>query len=577
MASTFRQGSLVAALAILGVLATARADIITFTDNSKLEGKVIERVPPGPCKTCAGTGKVDCLDCGGTGRLKGVPCPVCHATGKIACKDCNGTGRDAGRLVMLLKGGMKVAFSMRDVAHIETKQLDPNALLTREEFYRKRLEELKADDPKQQFELGGWCFENNFHDRAYKHLKRAADLEERYRRQAGPFLESLQGRFDSAAKRELGKAMALLKRSDFVAAAEAVEKIVSERRAAPFVTDAKRQAAHIRKLFPAIAALYGETLPEIASRARRRARTACAVCKGGGKIRCAKCLGSGDGPCPRCEGVGRIVCDNCNGTARQLCPRCLGTGKEPRSSTTMGISTVCSRCRGRKTVECTVCKGKRFSVCDRCGGTGRIKGGCQRCGGTGALSCPACLGTGLTKVTAFRWGPVPNKLKREVVVVRRKGLKSVWQGSSRGAIITVVPSELIFSGALRSQLNAVTGKSHRYLVACIDNREGARLIRFSPSERTVRLVLDDATQADMIPTAELVKKLAGDEDLRKAAAQISEAEILPGVMGNVVAVVGAEVDPARIKNVYWGRTDPLKLEHRFLDGKEAEDLRKGLR
>jgi DnaJ-class molecular chaperone len=51
------------------------------------------------CKTCYGTGKIDCENCNRTGEIKVgflkriKKCDKCDGTGFIICDDCNGEGR----------------------------------------------------------------------------------------------------------------------------------------------------------------------------------------------------------------------------------------------------------------------------------------------------------------------------------------------------------------------------------------------------------------------------------------------------------------------------------------------------
>ena len=567
----------VTAAALAAFAPSAAADIITFTDGSKVEGEIAEEIPPSPCKTCNKTGKIECPDCAGTGRVGGAPCMSCGGTGKKNCDVCDGKGEQPGRVIVLLKGKIRVSFSVRDIAGIERKPVPEEQLLTRDEKYEKLATGLVRGDAKAQFELGRWCFENGLEKQAHRHLTEAVALDAGYARQAAPFLDHLNGRLEAAAKKNLARAVEMLGSGDFASAAAVLEAALAEAPDCAFLKDARLQAEHIRREYPAIAAAWGLSLAEMASAARARALVACPECKGIGRLKCPDCGGTGDSSCPRCRGAGRMVCDNCNGTGRELCPRCMGTGREPKDRPVMGLGTQCTRCGGQKTVDCTACGGKRTVACATCGGTGKIKSGCKRCEGKGSVACPACLGTGFARVTAFRWGPAPDRLRDEVVVAERKGLESMWQGSERGALITVASSEVLFRDALAKQMNAVLGKPYRYVVVCIDNREGARQVRFSSSERTLRLVLDDAMQCDVVPADELAKKLASDEDLAKAAQQLADADVLPGVMQNVIAVLPPETDLKRVKSVFWGRTDPVKLNHRYLQEKEVEELRKTLK
>ena len=51
------------------------------------------------CKTCYGTGKLDCEKCKGAGEIKVgflkriKKCDICNGTGFLICDDCKGEGR----------------------------------------------------------------------------------------------------------------------------------------------------------------------------------------------------------------------------------------------------------------------------------------------------------------------------------------------------------------------------------------------------------------------------------------------------------------------------------------------------
>lgn len=57
------------------------------------------------CKTCYGTGKLDCPECNATGEIKiGLlkrvkKCDKCNGTGFIICDDCNGEGRKSRYII----------------------------------------------------------------------------------------------------------------------------------------------------------------------------------------------------------------------------------------------------------------------------------------------------------------------------------------------------------------------------------------------------------------------------------------------------------------------------------------------
>ena len=45
------------------------------------------------CKTCDGTGKIRCPECGGNNAIRFDSCNCCHGDGWITCPACGGSGK----------------------------------------------------------------------------------------------------------------------------------------------------------------------------------------------------------------------------------------------------------------------------------------------------------------------------------------------------------------------------------------------------------------------------------------------------------------------------------------------------
>ena len=201
-----------------------------------------------------------------------------------------------------------------------------------------------------------------------------------------------------------------------------------------------------------------------------------------------------------------------------------------------------------------------------------MPGGCKDCTGTGRKGCGACFGTGLRKVTAFRWGPVPARPEKGPIVAKEAASRCVWQGDLRGCIVTVLPSEFLHNGALRLHLNRLLGTDHRYLVVCIDNREGTRQVVFSPQEKTVRFVMANARQVEMLDVTGQLGPLGRDKVYGELAPQFGQMEILPGAMANAIAPIDAAVDLSKVGKVYWGKERPWPLKDYYLTRAQLEAL-----
>lgn len=61
------------------------------------------------CPVCAGTGKIICPDCNGSGRsefskhLGTNICPSCHGDGRLTCSDCSGKGYKSETIITTVK------------------------------------------------------------------------------------------------------------------------------------------------------------------------------------------------------------------------------------------------------------------------------------------------------------------------------------------------------------------------------------------------------------------------------------------------------------------------------------------
>ncbi len=61
-------------------------------DDWKLQSPDDER---DDCPICNGTGRADCMNCGGDGEVDdGIECPACEGVGWVECEQCDGPDSD---------------------------------------------------------------------------------------------------------------------------------------------------------------------------------------------------------------------------------------------------------------------------------------------------------------------------------------------------------------------------------------------------------------------------------------------------------------------------------------------------
>ena len=537
-------------LVIAAAPAPALADVVIKKDGTRLRGVIV-------------------------GEIAGGFCPVCGATGKTdqgaACRHCDGRGRIEGLLLIRVSGNTVSVKKSEIETVVRDPQPAPGEFRPRREVYKQKSAALRPDDADGHYELARWCISKELEDEASKHLRRTVELDPSRANAVEKLRKVMDHKRDARAKPAARGALALAESGEFEKAARAVGRVLAEHAKSPFVRSPEAQEALIRREFPVVYELLGSNLVDVASAAKEKARSACLACKGRGWSRCPVCRGSAEGVCPKCQGKSRVWCLDCNGTGTRICPRCLGTG-EVRQTDPLVINPlgVCPRCRGKRTITCETCRGRGRFACPLCRGKGKVRGSCMVCAGSGMEACGACVGTGLRKVMNFRWGPVPKRPVKGPIVAEKGTGRHVWQGDYRGCVVTVLPSEFLHNGALRLHLNKLLGAGYQYLLICIDNREGTRQIVFGPEEKTVRFIMADARQVEMLDVTDGLSSLERDEVYRDLLPQFGRMAILPGAMANAVAPIDPAMDLSKVKTVFWGKDRPWPLRDYFLTRAQIE-------
>ena len=95
---------------------------------------------------------------------------------------------------------------------------------------------------------------------------------------------------------------------------------------------------------------------------------------------------------------------------------------------------------------------------------------------------------------------------------------------------------------------------------------------FNPAEKTVRFVMTDARQVEMLDVTDGLAPFREDEVYRELASQFVKMEILPGAMANAVVPIDAGVDFSEVKVVFWGKEKPWPLKDYFLTRGQVEAL-----
>ncbi len=542
-----------AILVSLIAAAPALADTVIKKDGTKLQGVIVGKTNGGICPVCGGTGKTD----------EWLP-----------CRHCDGKGRIEGVLIMRVSGNT-ISIKESEIAKVIKSDPTPGEYRSPREAYKAKCSRLRPGDADGHYELAIWCISRGLWDEAEEHLRITVRTDPSYADGAEKHRKVIDHKRDARAKDEARKALKLAEAGEFEKAAQAIAAARKRHAKSPFMRSPEAQETLIKKEFPAVYELLGSNLSAIVSAGKEKARYACEVCRGKGWSVCPTCRGTGEGVCPKCEGKGWIWCPDCNGTGSRICPRCLGTGQirqtDPLSWNPAGV---CPRCQGKRTITCETCRGKGKLVCPLCRGKGKVPGGCKDCGGTGRKSCAACFGTGLKKVTTFRWGPVPGRVEQGPIVAEEATSRRIWQGNYKGCLVTLLPCEFLHNGVLRLHLNRLLGADYRYLLVCIDNREGARQIVFSPAEKTVRFVMEDARQVEMLDVAGQLAALQQDKVYRELVPQFGQMAILPGAMANAIVPLDPAVDLSKVGKVFWGKERPWLLKDYFLTRAQIEALAK---
>ncbi len=575
-----------AVVAVASLFATnAVADIIVLKDKTRLVGKVVETRLGRKCAVCSGKGKIACPTCRGSGRgPAGLPCTRCRGRRRIRCESCGGRGRGETEYRIRVKGGIILTVRESQIDSIEPTDVPEEELLAPREAYPVRRKKLPKGDATAELALARWAIENGLLVEAVRHATRAADLDESLAKDAAEVRDAANARREVEAGRALGEALDQLRSGALAEGIKKVKAVRKEHADNPLFTDRARESRWLAEHAPEVVREFGGTLEEITSAASRRARILCKTCRGTGTFACKTCGGSGRGLCTSCKGTGKAWCPECNGTGWRLCIRCGGTGKLGSGRTLTGVVGACPDCRGRGVIACTACKNGRID-CRACAGKGLIPRGCAACGGKGRVACGECMGTGMRKVTRFRWGPVAEyeRAAGAAVVVTTGSAHvrfPVWQGIRRGCIITVMRASDLHDGALTRQLGAMLGGEYEYLVACIDNRDGRDQVEVSLAGSGLRLVTGDAEQVEAVRSAGLPGFLEAGrahDEFRPLFRQMEPTAVLPGVMRNAIGVFPAGTDFRAVESVYWGEADPQQLVRSSVPEEALARIRKTMK
>jgi len=562
------------AVALLAALAasTAAADIIVLKNKTRLEGKVIEVRPGAKCLECGGTGRVRCAACRGTGHgLADLPCTVCRGTGRVNCGACGGSGRSESLYKIQLRAGVVTSIPESQIERIEKSDIPSEDLLPPRESYEARRRKLTYGDAAGELALARWALDSGLLEEAAGHAKHAAEVDESFKDEAAEIRDASDHKREARARRDIAAALEMIESGPLEHGLRELQAAAKKHADNPLLTDAAHERAFLAERAPGLVKEYGPTIAAIVKAATHRIRIQCQACSGAGSSVCAKCAGTGEGVCPRCKGAGKAWCPECNGTGWRLCIRCGGAGKVSGGQQVLGMTGACPDCRGRGVVACTRCKGGKID-CPGCAGKGSIPGACDACGGAGKIPCRDCLGTGLRRVTAFRWGPV-GEFRPSAGDVGPARRVPVWQGIRRGCIVTIMRARDLHDGALTRQLSVVLGEPREFLLVCIDNRDGRDQVEFSPDRQGIRLVTDRAGQIEAVRPVGLAGAAQAHAEYGEALTQMEPTAVLPGVMRNAICVFASGTDFEAVESIYWGREEPWRLMRRLIPEDDLARLR----
>jgi hypothetical protein len=183
------------------------------------------------------------------------------------------------------------------------------------------------------------------------------------------------------------------------------------------------------------------------------------------------------------------------------------------------------------------------------------------------------------KVEKLKWGPPPVRRAGVVNVVGPGERSRAWQGTCSGAILTAVPSEVVWCGALAKNVERLVGKKLRLVAVALDNRKGKKFLRFRPEKNTLRGVTRRADQVMMLDLGKLLAPKSAEKQARTAGAAASDADCLPGAYVCVLVAFPQGTQLEELANLFWvqGSGEPVKLAPIWYSADEVAELRKSLK
>jgi hypothetical protein len=209
-----------------------------------------------------------------------------------------------------------------------------------------------------------------------------------------------------------------------------------------------------------------------------------------------------------------------------------------------------------------------------------LRRGRQAPRGGGAVKCRRCGGSGIRGVELFAWGPPPVRKPEIINVGGGAGRARAWQGEYAGGVITVLPADTLYRGALGAAIEAATGKRLRGLAVALDNRKGQKLLRFRPADRQLRGVTEEHAQVEIVDLAKLLAPKETITQVKAIAKQAADRDCLPGASECVIAAMPEGTDLDTLTGIFWvpgGDAEPVRLAPIWLADDEVAALRKSLR
>lgn len=235
-----------------------------------------------------------------------------------------------------------------NIESMEVKLVEIGDVMSPQEIYMKKLEQIDQNDPESHFLLGLFCLEKGLDEYSEREFNKARELDELYKIQIE----------EAKAKYFYERAMTYYSNKNYREAAGYFNKIIQE-------------FPNNNKMVEESKELLSKCMNEIKKEESKRV-------------------------CPSCNG--KKICLKCDGNGFAICYVCKGSGYYG----TEKVGTKCIGCRGRgyttRGKSCRLCGGTGYvlerqvkKVCYSCDGTGKV-GKCSYCYGTG--KCSKCDGTG---------------------------------------------------------------------------------------------------------------------------------------------------------------------------------------